>query len=794
MRHARSLKSRVLGQLGLGLAIAACSRSGREAPPPPRPPEATATAPAEGSGPSVAQIAEAIDPGPRPALTVELPPWLADALGVADMSGDASTLLAASRAELERFEGLSRAGGGDAGLPGVVALARALALAERAGGTVEQAPVEVLLVLEKVYRLMDMPVLARDRNVFGQMLAAFAATLTKDGQAQDSEMIGHLAQLVRGALQGAGPLHRRTVAALLRTQPDHPDVPQILGRLGSKIIDQDEALAVGVLQRSLSMRGTTATAAHWLDLAVVCHRALDVSCGREALARAEALAGIAEPGAEPVADSTADAGADEALTKRLHRARTMASSARRAVELRDAAGLDDRLERGRALADLQRFGEARALFEQLMRHHPDDARPVVGLAKVVLSDGLDFMAAAELVDRAAPRDHLDRDWYELTIGVRATMLIYYMLPQLADRKPAEIFDALRSPLIQIRADIEALEQLGADEGRVLRFAYDLGMEAWPKSQAEGTEALRAMTRTLLARTRALAGEVPGSLHAYTLMLAAAEFSEDRRAALAVLDVEPPAEHAEALASRRALAALDLVAAWDAAERVPDMLRLLDAIDGEQRPRALRRAVIDGHVIARRLGRGQSSWAELERRYRALLGQPGAEADALLLNNLAVVVAEQGRSEQALALWTQAEKSAKPEAQDLPRLNARAVRLALAPGDSGPARDDRAELQRLARDGKAVEVRLLAQAWLVATASGSARRKAERALRRAAADEAAKNFRPRNLPGRGGVILRGTVQVGLSYSSIRGMELELDMVGVPWLVAPCPVAIPDPRAR
>ncbi|MCA9707109.1 MAG: tetratricopeptide repeat protein [Myxococcales bacterium] len=766
---------RVLGWV----VLAAACRPASTTEPSPRTEAAEAAEAADDQGPTLEEIADAIDPGPRAALTVDMPAWLADGLGVAGMSGDPATLLAEARAELDRFEALSKAAGGDAGLPGVVALARALALAERAGGTVERAPVEVLLVLEKVYRMIDLPALADDHNVFGQMISVFVTALSKDGKVEESAALEQLVGLVQGALRRSGDLHRRTVASLLRGAPEHPDVPEVLARLGPKIIDEDEALAVGVVRRSLAMRGPAATAAHWLDLAALCHRALDVSCGRQALAEAEARA-------------SAD---DEAVQARLHEGRELAKSAHRAVELRDAAGLDDELDRGQALVHLQRYDEARAVYEQLLRLHPDDARPVVGLARLKLTDGLDFVGAAELIERAAPRDHLDRDWYELAIGVRATMLVYHLLPQIADREPKQIFDALRPSLVQLRSDIEALERLGADEGRVLRFVYDLAMEALPKAMgADAVHTLRELVRELLPRARALHDEVPRSRHAYSLLLSAAEFSPDRELALAVLDVEPPAEHAGALALRRAQAAFDLVVAWDAVERVPDLLALLDGLDGEGAPREVRLAVLDGRVAAKRLGHAGPSWAELEQGYRALLAEPGGEADARLLNNLAVVVAEQGRGEQARALWTRALEAAPEETRDLPALALRVSYLSEAPAGSAAERDGRVALEQLAEAATAAEGRLSARAWLVCTAKGSGRRKARATLAKAAAADAANNYRPRNLSGRGAIIMRGSFQVGLGYSSREGMQLQLDAIGVPWLVMPCPVEIPDPRAR
>ncbi len=756
----------------VALVTGGCSRGGEpgSSPPEPRPPQVED----EGVGPSLEEIADAIDPGPQPILTAELPPWLEQAVG-AGQTGDPAKDLRAAQEQMQ-----SLGGSADLNLSAVVTLARALVLAERAtAGSTDS--VETLLVLERVYGYLDIPALADERNAFTQTVAMVMSQLAEQDVAQDAEALEQLTTLVIGALRNSGALRRHVVAQLLRKAPEHRAIPDVLARLGPRIFDEDEALAAGVLQRSLSMRGASATAQHWLALSTMCHRVLDVRCGRDALAQAEAVASAE----------------DEDLQEELLEARELAKSAHRAVELREAPGIDDSIERGRALMELQRYDDAHELFEQLSRRHADDARPVIGLARVVLAERFDFMAAAEIVARSQPREHLDRDWYELAIGIRAMALLYGVLPQVMGEQPDRVFDAIRPELTRMRQDIEALEGLGVDEGRVLRFLYDQGMEAWPKIQAEGGAPLMAMVRGLLPRVQALVAEVPRSRHAYGLLMAAAEFSEDRVAALSMIDVDPPVvqEGADALALRRAVGAFDLVAQWDAVDRVPDLLRLVDAAAAHGSLEA-RRLALDARVLAHRLGAKTADWDELEPRYRALLEEAGADATALLLNNLAVVVAEQGRNEEALTLWLQAAERAADEDEDedeVPLLNARAFHMSEGKSRGQSAVEDRQVLEQLATDGSAVEVRLQAQAWRVATAADDRqRREATKALERLAATEAAKNYRPRNLPTRSGVILRGSVEAGLGYAVEGGMLLNVDIKGVPWLLLPCPVVVPDPR--
>ncbi len=718
----------------------------------------------EDPSPSLSVIADAIDPGPREPLTVQLPSWLASTLALPETSNPRTLADEAAR-EWKAWKDAGHASNDAAQIDLLLHIARALVLAERAAASSDETDVETLLVLEQVYALLDAPGLASDRNVFSRLLQSFVGALASEGEVEAMTALDELSRLVFGSLQRAGELHRHTVADLLRRAPDHPEIPNVLGRLAPKLLATDDALAVGAMRRAMAIRGDSAAASHWLDLAAVCARALDVQCSTEALERVETLA------------------PDAALAERAKSVGDLNEHARRAVDLREATSHEQRLELAASLSELQRHDEAKAIFEQLHAVHPEDARPITGYVRAILSDSVDFVAAFEVLDQVHPTEHLDRDWYELSIGVRATALIYYVLPQLAEHGPDEVFAALAPWFARLRQDIDGLEALGAEEGRVLRFVHEVGMEVWPLVRSEDPKQLASFTSALLPRTAALRAEVPDSYHAYVLWLAAAEVASDRAAALAVLDTPPPAAHAEALKLRRARAALDLVALWDARKRVDGMLALIDPLDEPEQPVQVRRLVLDAHLLAHRLGHAEDL-AGLERRYAELRHEAGA-ADPVLLNNLAVVLQAQGRSEEAMALWSEAQSRLEAGKDELVRLNLIATR-ALS-GDTEAT--DRAELATLASSGSDAEVRLLARAWQVHLATGTQRGKAQRELAKAARTEHQTNIRRRNLPGQGGVVLRSSFDAGLGYSTADALQIQLDIKSVPWHVVPCPVPIP-----
>ncbi len=406
--------------LGVSLlaALLCCARPAE--PRTSRPPRGAAREPASDDLPGLEEIADAIDPGPRPGLTHELPGWLGALLRDEPRLRDVGELLAAADAELQSFEAQVEAGVDDDAMPSVLlSLGRALAMSEEAAAELADAPVEALVRLERVYNLMDAPQLANDRGLVSRLVQAMGAAAAQEGDVEAEAAMNDLTQLAFASLRGSGALHRHTVATLLRRAPEHPAVPDALAHLAGGAWREDEALAVAIMRRSLEQRGDDVAAEHWLDLAVLCHRTLDLACGQQARAKALALL-------------SAD---DEALRERLKRAGELADSARKAVELADAAGLEDGLERGEALVDLERYADADALYEQLHRRHPEDARPVFGQARVMLFKGFDFVGAYELIKEANPAEHRGQRWYELTIGVRATAVLYYMMPQLAGQEP-----------------------------------------------------------------------------------------------------------------------------------------------------------------------------------------------------------------------------------------------------------------------------------------------------------------------------------------------------------------------
>ncbi|MEM7158484.1 MAG: hypothetical protein AAF799_36935 [Myxococcota bacterium] len=751
----------------LGLSLASCNRGQAPSVEPEEPAAAPQAAADFDPGPSLDEIAAAIDPGPQALLSAELPPWFAEALRV-PASGDPAAMLAEADAKLDEAKNRAKAGGDTAVLEALVELARGVVLAERAAAASGELSPEVALVLERVYDTVDAPALANDRNLFARMLQGFVTLIAEHGEAGDSAALNQIGQLVFQGLQKAGPARLHVVAELLRQAPDHAEIPDVLVRASKSVHRQDEALAIGMVRRSIALRKADAvTAEHWLDLSEACHGALKLRCGDDALARAQALG----------------AGDDEALQGRMKTAESTAEHARRAVDLADAASLDDRLERAEHLVELTRHEEARAIYEQLLRLHPEDARPVVGFAGSLLNQYFDVVGALEVIERSSPREHLDETWYEMVIGVRATTMMYFMLPQLDMEDPDAAFEALRPMLVQLGRDIEGLNGLGAEKGRVLSFVYTLGMEAWLKTHATEQTAWVSFVRSLLPRVQKLRAEVPKSRHAYAFALATAEFSADREAALSVIDIEPPADD---LAKRRAQAAFDLVATWDASERVTQLLRIVDAADGPDQPLATRQLAVDARVLAHRLGTAQDL-AALERRYRELYETTAGSHDSQLINNLAVIVAEQGRQDEAQALWAMAIEYGGEDGNHVPRLNALAAKLAAGkPLNSG----ERKQLDDFVENGDYVDVRLQAQAWRVHTKA----KKAERQLAADSAKEAEDNYRPRHMRHRGSVSLPGSMEINLGYSTRDGLVLNLDAVGIPWFLVPCPVAIPDARDK
>lgn len=711
-------------------------------------------------------LAEAIDPGVQPPLSSEVPRFLLDAIGLPrPMPQDPDELTRLAAAELEDWKSFAPARDLDGSLGVVMGLARGVVLAERAV-ELGSRDTKTLAVLERLYDVLDAPMIANDRAFFPRMMQLFVQASAASGHITDDAGVEAFSQLVLGTVQRAGAAHRHAVAELVRTGDDPTIVADALKRVAPKLRRDDDALGIRAMKASLALRGGASKPEHWVALADLCYAALDIPCGDDALRRAQA-----EGAQEDALAST----------------RTRAKNAEIATSQRGGRGLGARLSQARALLDLGRHREAKAAYERLRADFPKEAGPVAGLARHMVVSSFDLVGASAFIDAAGPVEHADVEYFEIAIGCGATALIYDILPRVAADKGFDAAYASLEPLLlDLRDEIVAYEALGADKGVVLRFLVDVAMnEAVPiVKSGKGLEGSVTLLRGMLPRALAILDRVPKSLQAYLLVAGSVQFSADADAAFAALDRPLPPDPAQQAALRRAVARYELVVTWERSDRLDALVKEVAQLRATRDSAAAQMLEGDVHALVARLRNDASGWPKAEASYRKALGDVASAKDVRGLNNLAVAVAEQGRTAEALKLWSRA-ATVGTEDLSIPKVNLAAMR-------AEPS--DLAVLAALETDGDLLEARLLAMAWRAERSPPRERARLHDALKARVAEETTSQLRPRVLPGTVGIALRGSLSFGLGYSTVEGLALELSTASQPWL-AMRPAGLPlDPRFK
>jgi hypothetical protein len=715
-----------------------------------------------------ATLADAIDPGPQPPLSDGLPAFALAAVGVQQpIPGDVETLVALTVEQLDAWERIKSGVGLSETLELVMGLARAVVYAERAVALGGDDP-RVLGALERLYHIVDAPLVAHDRALFSDMVGMFVQASAARGLIKEAAQIEAVSRIVFGTVKKANAAHRRAVAALLRSSADDATVAEALWRAAEGIRREDDVLGVRVARASVILAGDDADAKLWFGYAGACHRALQLDCGGEALAQAEAKS-VGETAAPKDKES-------------LEYAHRLAKAAHDAVELRGETELQPRVRQAHALLELSRTAESEAAFRALRADFPREAAPVTGLAMHAVNSRLDLSGAAATIDEAGPNLlHRDEAYYEIAVGTRATRLVYDVLPQaMAGRSFPEAFAAIEPMVDTIRADVAALEALGSARAVALRFVLDVGLdELMPLALDGGIETAVPTLRGLLARAVKVRGRVPADELASRLVLATAQFSADEAAAFAAVLAPLPEASAETLRPRQTGALLELSVMWESDAQLTELLTRAEAqAKGTTSGPALLLLGDAWALVARQRGRADA-WVKAEDAYRrGLDGVLGSQRERPL-NNLAVAVAEQGRTEQALHLWQEASAAGGEEANRLSEIN----RLA-----TGGRPGARARLVEIASGGGA-DSRRFAQLWLTQLGTAKERRQAEAALAALLREQIPGELRPRLLPTAAGVALAGSLNAGLGYSTVKGLVIDLSVDSEAWLLMRPPSGLP-----
>jgi len=705
-------------------------------------PTATATADA---APSLAELADRIDPGPTKGLLYGVPPAVAKDRGIDTSMADADLLLSLLRRWRALPESMSA--------PERVIKAMELGLdtAVLDGGDPDRlTDPNAIAVLAQVYGTFDMPALFVSEGLFGSMIGVAAQILAQHSDQTTADEVRTTAVLLwlNQALARLPALHRRMAARLMREAPDHRDLPDVMDRVAQVSSSSDPDLALALRQASIAKRGRFATSQHHRELAIACYVDLDLACGDASIATAKSLAGA------DVAKLTA---AVEPERARVQRILALAKSTR----------VDEQLERAKLLLELGRREDGRKAYAELRKSNPKDARAVVGEVDAGIREKLDFMGAFETLDRAGrDLDHREAAYLEASIGIRSMQLAYVILPKAARGGLAQTLIAVLPVLVPIREDVAELAALGNDKAIVLGFLLALGDELLPAIRISDRVAVMKIARGLLPRAVELRSKLPDSRYAFDVVLAAAQFSADGKAAVAAVASPPKTDDAK-LAMRAAMTHLAIALTFDETRELAAVQRQIDAWPGSFGESARSRALARVDMVSWRAVGDASARARAIARYETILAPNTQATDVDDLCNLAVLLADAGRKDDAKMVLDRAQQL--DGSAELVKLH-RAV-------FAEPV--DLATLEALVASAES-QIGLAAIGWLVASDKRPGGRAKWIAKRKALEKEPALRGRP--LPDAKGIGVGSPLNVGVGYSTTNGLELDLDAGPTPRIFA------------
>lgn len=712
-------------------------------------PDRTPATDAVATEPPLRALATRIDPGPTPGLLDGIPTWAITQFGLDTASGDVAALEAA----LAQWRGLPD------GMPLQERLGRAVnlglvALAIERGKPDAIDDRLVMAALAQLYGTFDMPQMFDPKGLFGSMIGVVARGLVANGGASaDDARAAELMSWLTTSLGRLPALHRRMVARMLREAPDHPDLPDALDRIAARS-SSDPGLVVALRRNAVELRGRFATAEHHRELAMACFADLDLACGDAALADARAFAG--------------DSGAEAA--KKLAEVDARRAVAQRVLALADSREVDERLERARLLGELGRNRGAAEAFAAIHVDHPRDARAVVGEIDATLRETLDFAGAFATLEAAGrDLDHRDQKFLELSIGVRCMQLMYVVLPGAVSGGVDSALKAALPVLEPVRRDVAELAAMGVDKGVVVQFLIGIGDELLPAVRADDRAALMKRARTLLPAVLELRRKLPTSRYPYDLMLAASQLSGDPTAGLRAVGAPIPVQDAE-LAMRAAMTRLVLAMTVDDRPQIDAVQQQIEAWPESFGAAARTRALARVDTLLSRMDGDAAARDRAIARYETVLAQTTSASDVPDLCNLAVLLVDAGRRADAGFVLDRA--LALDSASEPARLHRAVLAVPV----------DLAALESLASAAES-QVKLAALGWLVAADARPGARARWTAKRKAQLREPA--LRPREFPTPKGIGVESSLNVGIGYSTVKGLEIDIDAEPVPRIYVQLP---------
>lgn len=746
-----------------------------------RPPAAQTPveAQAKAQDPELLAIADAIDPGPQRPLFEGLPKPLRDKLGA---PRDGTTAVREIREALMAWEKL-RTSDAQAFVLALLNVGRGLVLAEQAVARGEDDP-ELLLALGQAYAILGTPAFASERGMFQQILQLMATLASQHLQEQEVGFdVAALVGLLRDVFQRAPALHQRTAAELLRRHGDHPEIPRVLGRLSDKEMDGERyEQALKLRQMAVARLGERARGGDWLDMSYTCFRALQPTCGDEALARGKALG----------SDKPDDAKAAAAYKARVEKLEETAGRAKRALALAEDprvkdvgdADLTPALERGQLLILLGRYADARAQYERLMAAHPGDARPYAGLAKVALADGGDLKASAEWAEKGRKLANRDRDYYEVALGVFGSKMLTEVMPSVMKDPSKTPQGVLKSLLDDMKEYATGLQPFAPAQAGVVLALEAVARVAAPLIDDKTAKLGQVVTRDLVARTQELYKKFPDSPDVRRMMFLGAKTAESPETALALAKAPLVGElmNDPALQRARIQAWLDVAIQRDETGELPAILAALAATPtvADDWQKTLLTAV--ARAMQLRVGNDRAAGTAALADFEAVAASEApAETRQAALCNSGVLLAWLGDDEGARARFEQA-------LEKFPGSRCALVAIAGLYTKHGVQEPKLAEIfEVVGREGDSHSLRVHALAWRYTQAKAGLGD--VEVTRKAFLDEVEKERKAGSLVSQAvdlwGVYSSGSWNMSLQYHSTSGFKIINELSSTTWLTLPSP---------
>jgi hypothetical protein len=302
------------------------------------------------------------------------------------------------------------------------------------------------------------------------------------------------------------------------------------------------------------------------------------------------------------------------------------------------------------LFELDRLEDAAAELTAFASAAPDDARPLVLLARTVVASDeaseASIRKAAALIEQAEARNHKDRGFYDANVGYRGQVMMWDFMKTVSALPQADRLATVERMVGEVRGLAQGVSPYQPDRAAVIGLIVDL-LEAMMQ---DGGQTVRP---EFLGRAVALSQTYPTSLEVTELARTLGLFSRhkaDNVAAVAYPELAPeppegPARKALHLAQRVAVAA-----EWGATEVLPKPQELL--VPEQSLPAdvsTLHKAAADARAVVAMYSGSRQDWeAAVESYARVMPSLMGTEAKLGVLS-YATALAAIGRGPQALAL-------------------------------------------------------------------------------------------------------------------------------------------------